>query len=102
MVQASQVNDILRTFYHFSGQRVNREKSQVFFSLNTSSDVANGIFSEIGFALVDNIGNYLGIPLFHTHVTSNAFEFVLKKVRSKLNGWEASKLSLAGRITLVK
>lgn len=38
----------------------------------------------------------------YTIITTNSFNFILSKVRSKLNGWEAKKLSLADRITLAK
>lgn len=34
------VNNILETFYNFSGNKVNRNKSQVFFSLNTLTSTA--------------------------------------------------------------
>ncbi|KAA3461674.1 LINE-1 reverse transcriptase isogeny [Gossypium australe] len=93
--QTAQLNDILCTFYHFSGQKVNRGKSQIFFSPNIPIDLADAICRDIGFVRVDDLSNYLGMPLFHKRVMTNTFDFVL-------NEWEVRKLSLLGRITLVK
>ncbi|KAK8277284.1 hypothetical protein V6Z12_D10G255900 [Gossypium hirsutum] len=42
------------------------------------------------------------MPLFHRRVGRNTFFFVLDKIRNCLNGWDARKLSFAGRLTLVK
>lgn len=45
---------------------------------------------------------YLGMSLMHRRVGIGTFEFVVDKVRTRLNGWEAKNLLLAGRITLAK
>lgn len=45
---------------------------------------------------------YLGIPLFHARVKKSNFQFLIDKVKRKLNGFDARLLSLAGRIMLVK
>lgn len=79
-----------------------RGKSQVFFSPNTPIDLAYAICRDIGFKRVDDLGNYLSMPLFHKRVMTNTFNFVVSKVRNKLNEWKARKLSLARRIMLVK
>ncbi|KAA3453503.1 reverse transcriptase [Gossypium australe] len=47
-------------------------------------------------------GRYLGVPLFHDRVTKSTLNFVIEKVRSKLQNWDARKLSLARRITLAQ
>ncbi|KAH1121552.1 hypothetical protein J1N35_004712 [Gossypium stocksii] len=54
------------------------------------------------FQRVNNLGHYLGVPLFHQRVTSNTLQFVVEKVHGKLHSWEGKKLSLAGRITLAQ
>ncbi|KAH1073228.1 hypothetical protein J1N35_025556 [Gossypium stocksii] len=90
--QATQLNDILRIFYHFSGQKMNRGKSQIFLSPNVPIDLVDATCRDIGFVRVDDLGNYLGMPLFHKRVTTNTFDFVVSKVRNKLNEWEVKKL----------
>lgn len=42
------------------------------------------------------------MPILHGRVGIHSFEFVVKKVHDKLNGWVAKKLSLAGQATLAK
>lgn len=43
------INNILGSCYHFSGQKVNQSKSQVYFSPNTPDGLARGICGEVGF-----------------------------------------------------
>ncbi|KAH1046332.1 hypothetical protein J1N35_037116 [Gossypium stocksii] len=49
-----------------------------------------------------NLGSYLGVPLLHDSVTKSTLNFVVEKVRSKLQNWEARKLSFAGLVTLAQ
>lgn len=44
----------------------------------------------------------MGVPLFHTRTTRSTFQFIVDKIQSKLNGYDAKLLSLAGKITLAK
>lgn len=46
--------------------------------------------------------NILGVPLHHTRVSNNMFQDIIDKVDKRLSGWNASHLSLAGRITLAQ
>ncbi|KAK5793186.1 hypothetical protein PVK06_034324 [Gossypium arboreum] len=100
--QAVVVISILETFYYFSRKKVNKSKLQVFFSPNTPSLVTMVICDSVGFNQMDDLRCYLGIPLFHNRVSVHTFNFVVKKVRQKLSGWDARKLSLEGQITLVR
>ncbi|KAH1073528.1 hypothetical protein J1N35_025856 [Gossypium stocksii] len=70
--------------------------------IKLSHEDANGLSAYLGFSRVTNLGKYLRMPLFHHRVGRNSFSFVLYKVRNRLNGWDARKLSFAGRLTLVK
>lgn len=62
--------------------------------------------SKIGGVLVfqqtDDLGEYLGVSLFHTCTKKCTFQFIVDKVRQKLNGYNAKLLSLAGRVMLAK
>lgn len=51
---------------------------------------------------MDNLGNYLSVPLFHGRATNSTLRFVVVNVRNKLQSWEARQLSLAGRATLAQ
>lgn len=56
----------------------------------------------MGFARTEDLGRYLVLLIFHERVGIKMFVFVVNKVRDKLNGYVASNLSLAGRLTLAK
>ena len=45
---------------------------------------------------------YLGFPIKHKGNNSQDFNFVLDRVKSKLAGWKANLLSMAGRVVLVQ
>ncbi|KAK5819754.1 hypothetical protein PVK06_024777 [Gossypium arboreum] len=50
----------------------------------------------------EDLGTYLGVHLFHKRVTKNTFNFIVGKVRWKLDNWNAIMLSMAGRVTLAR
>ncbi|KAL4273826.1 hypothetical protein GQ457_13G020550 [Hibiscus cannabinus] len=74
--QAAVISSILTEFGYFSGHRVNVRKSQIYFSPNTSPDAIDAICTLLSMAPTPSLG------------------------KAKLNGWTASSLSLAGRVTL--
>lgn len=100
--QIDVIKNILNTFFHFSRQKVNMNKSQVFFSPNVPDIVASHVCRKVSFGRVEDLGMYLGLPILPKRVGVGNFEFLVNNVRSRLNGWEAKKLSLAGRIMLAK
>jgi len=67
-------------------------KTKIFFSKNVSQALTNNINRNSGFKTTKDLGKYLGVPLLHQRVTK----------QSKLAGWKANSLSLAGKITLCK
>lgn len=62
--------------------------------------IADMLSNLLGFQKVQNLGHYLGVPLFHFRVTNNTMYFVVKKVRMKLQSWDVRQLSFFGRVTL--
>lgn len=64
--------------------------------------IKKDISSLLRIQVTEDLGIYLGIPLLHTRTTKKSFQFIIDKVRNKLTGWDACKLSLVGRITLAQ
>ncbi|KAH9757474.1 reverse transcriptase domain-containing protein [Citrus sinensis] len=60
------------------------------------------ILGFLGFSVASDLGKYLGVPLHHSRVSSSMFQNIVDKVEKRLSGWNASHLSLAGRITLAQ
>ncbi|KAA3482036.1 RNA-directed DNA polymerase (Reverse transcriptase) [Gossypium australe] len=102
MDQARLLKSILYLFCDISGHKISGRKSNIFFSKNTKADIRNQISQLLGFQEVQNLGMYLGVPLLHDRVTKSTLNFVVDKIRRKLNSWDARKLSFAGRITLAQ
>ncbi|KAG8480634.1 hypothetical protein CXB51_025228 [Gossypium anomalum] len=100
--QAWIIKNILDDFCSYSGHRINKRKTNIFFSKGVNDNLRRSISSFFGFQEVNNLGLYLGVPLFHERVTNNTLRFVVDKVRNKLSSWDARQLSLAGRVTLAQ
>ena len=93
---------MLDEFCEESGQKVSMEKSRIYFSPNVQFEIKSGICLRLGIQATTNIGNYLGFLIKHRGVPRNRMNFIVERVMSKLAGWKARFLSLAGRSVLVK
>ncbi|KAH9735416.1 putative ribonuclease H protein [Citrus sinensis] len=100
--QAGVINMVLNNFCQSSKAKVNKTKSQVFFSKNISARDMKRIGAELGFSVTRDLGTYLGMSLLHTRVLQHTYQNIIDKVERRLSGWHASLLSLAGRITLTQ
>lgn len=77
-------------------------KSNIYFSNNVSSSLAEEISTRAGILVTKDLGCYLGVPSIHSRVTGATFSKVRERVTEKLEGWKAKHLSLAGRQVLAK
>ena len=96
----SNVKEVLETFCDLSGQKVNQAKSKVYFSPNVEPEVRGDLCNILGFNFTPNLGKYLGFPLKQHGSSTHDFNFIVEKVQSKLFGWKAHLLSMAGRLVL--
>lgn len=92
----------LDSFCQMSGETVNFEKSAIYCSPNTDNAIAKEISCICGSPLMDNLGNYLGMPLLHARVTRNTHSRLVDKVQKRLASWKCKLLSLAGRATMIQ
>ncbi|CAN1756343.1 Putative ribonuclease H protein At1g65750, partial [Linum perenne] len=58
------------------------------------------ITSILGINATQDLGRYLGVPILHGKVTNHTYSYLLDHLDSKLAGWKADNLSLAGIFTL--
>lgn len=93
---------MLDEFCNISGQTLSETKSRVYFSPNVDRDTRKPLFDILGFASTPSLGKYLGFPLKHTYRSTQAYNFILDRVKQKLSDWKASMLSLAGRTILIQ
>ncbi|GMI95536.1 hypothetical protein like AT3G24255 [Hibiscus trionum] len=100
--QAGLISSILTEFEYFFGHKISARKTQVYFLLNTDPELRHAISVSLSYQETMDLGTYLGIPVLHHRMRCVDFDFLISKMRSKLNGWADMSLSLAGRITLAK
>ena len=89
-------------FANMSGQKVNNEKTSIFFSENVSQDIKNQIIQRSGFSMTFDLGNNLGVPTLHKRVTSHTYGHIAKKVQDRLVGWKMNYLLMTRRVVLEK
>ena len=100
--QARIISAVLDTYCYSSKAKVNINKTLMYFSKNVGHRDVVRISNLLGFSVTQDLGKYLGVPLHHTRVSKNMFNDIIDKVEKRLSGWNASHLSLAGRITLAQ
>lgn len=97
------IREVLDDFCRKTGQTISAAKSRVYFSPSVDRDSRESFCDILGFASTPNIGKYLGIPIKHPGSSSQDYNFILDRVKNKLEGWKASSLlSLAGRAVLIQ
>ena len=84
----------------FSGQKISKEKSRVYFSLNVDGNKRDELCEVLGIWSSPKLGKYLGFPLKQPGSSSRDFDFVVERVQSKLAGWKGHLLSFAGKFVL--
>ena len=76
--------DILATYERGSGQKTNRDKTNIFFSTNTSSDIQSRIQSILGVPAIQQYEKYLGLPALVGRAKKQSFIYIKERVWKKL------------------
>lgn len=96
------VMGVLDKFSKVSSQKVNFQKSKVYFASCIPRRTINSLSAIYGMSNTKDLGKYLGIPIIHMRVKKQNFSHIMEKIQNKLSGWKANLLSFVGRATLVK
>ena len=72
--------EVFDSFCSMVGQKINYEKSRVFFSLNVTARRKRGVCRRLGIMATNNLGRYLGFPIIYKGRVGSAFNFILDKV----------------------
>jgi hypothetical protein len=99
---AAAINSCLIKYCKWSGQLINPSKSSIKFSRNTWPSRIAAI--SVTFPYPSNLGIslYLGLPILMGNAKKRAFQGLIDKVKSMIEGCRAKTLSQAGRLTLIK
>jgi hypothetical protein len=76
----------LNKYCSWSGQKVNNGKSSILFSKNTSPASISSILGIISYRMTTSAPFYLGLPLMFGSSRKEAFQPLIDKVLSKING----------------
>ena len=100
--ECQQVIDILQLYEATSGQKVNTDKSSIFFSRNTPEEVKNKVMSTLGPMSDSRHSKYLGLPSIIGKSKTEVFTEIKERVGKKLSGWKEKILSIGGKEVLIK
>uniref|UniRef100_A0A803NXZ1 Reverse transcriptase domain-containing protein n=1 Tax=Cannabis sativa TaxID=3483 RepID=A0A803NXZ1_CANSA len=89
--EAQRVLGLLNKFEKALGQKVNLNKSSIFFSSNTDDGVHHTILSTLHMRATDDHNFYLGLPSVIGGNKTMAFGFLKEKVRKRIQNWDSKQ-----------
>ena len=100
--ECANVLKILEAYERASSQKVNRDKTALFFSKSTLDDVKSSIKHILGVQEILQYEKYLGLPSLVGKGKKSSFNCIKERVWRNLQYWEGKLLSQAGREFLIK
>jgi hypothetical protein len=99
---AREIKSVLNVYCNASGQRINMDKSSIFFSKGCPEVIRGMIKGELQVAKETLNEKYLGMPSDVGISKSGAFKYLRDKVWKKVLGWLEQLLSVGGKEILIK
>jgi ribonuclease HI len=96
------LKDTLSIYCEGSGQKVNLDKSSVFFGLHCAEQVKLEVMNQLGVANETLQDTYLGMPTGIGRSPKVSFQSIVARVWKRLNGGSDRPLSRAGKETFLK
>jgi hypothetical protein len=96
------LNEVLQTYSEGSGQRINFEKSSIFFGVHCPEHIKDRIMSYLNVRCEVLQTNYLGMPSGVRRSPTNTFNFLPDRMWKKIRGWSDRPLSRAGKEIMLK
>ena len=100
--ECHKVLEILSSYERVLGQKLNRDKTSLFFSKSTPLEMQNQIMNALGISTLRQYKEYLGLPALVGRNKKASFDHLKQRVWKKLQGWEGKLLSQAKREVLIK
>ena len=96
------IQALLGLYEEASGQKINAEKTSLFFSKNVLDDTKESIKNLLGVAEIKEYEKYLGLPAVVGRNKRASLNYIKDRVWGKLQGWKEKLLSQAGKEVLLK
>lgn len=84
------------------GQKINFSKSHIMFNKHVSLVFKDHVSKRLEMPYLGNEDVYLGILFTHSCKQKQIFQPLLHKLHSKIESWQRSSLSKAGRLVMIK
>ena len=82
--ECQRILDVLAVYERGSGQKINREKTNIFFSSNTQAQVKFRIQALLGVPAIRQYEKYLGLPALVGRAKKQSFVYIKERVWKKL------------------
>jgi len=96
------LQQILSLYEDVSGQMVNKEKTSIMFSPNTSKHVRDQVLTALGVEHTAKNEKYLGLPIYIGKYKQHMFEHIKQRIWARIQGWQEKLLSRAGKEIMIK
>ena len=96
------IQSLLFLYKLASGQSINREKTNIFFSSNTLPRTQDAITNFLGILATQSYEYYLGLPSLVGRAKKKSFSLIKERIWKKLKGWKEKLLLQSGCEILVK
>lgn len=96
------IREVLAIYEKASRQKLNNDKTAMFFTRNTNSETQAHILSVVGVSATQGYEKYLGLPSLIGRSKVSTFSGIKGKVWDRINGWKEKFLSQAGSEVLLK
>jgi hypothetical protein len=93
---------VLEKYEESWGQKVNMQKSFIFFSKGCREEIRTELKDTIGIQCEALSEQYLGLPMVLERSKNGAFKYITDRSRGKVTGWKGQGLPMAEKEILVK
>jgi hypothetical protein len=93
---------ILDIYANASGQLINMQKSEIYFSRNVSHDLKNNLSQILQVTECLGTGKYLGLPSMIGRSKKSIFNYIKDRIWNRISNWSSKMLSQAGKEVLIK
>ena len=100
--ECDRVVKVLEDYERDSGQKLNKEKTSLYFSKNTSREIKEYVKEKFGVRVVQHHEKYLGLPPLVGRGKRKAFNQIKDQVGRKIACWKGKLLFHVGREILIK
>ncbi|XP_042969054.1 uncharacterized protein LOC122301733 [Carya illinoinensis] len=86
----SRLQQVLSNYEQVTGQRINLDKTSIFFNSNTKQEIQRAILEQAGIKPSGPFDKYLGLPYYVGRQRIKVFSLVLDKIKTKMASWKTN------------